>query len=155
MIAATPRHFAALLAGSVLPDGLAPPSTPVASSEVLQMLANLACAIESDFAPAAWLVVCGDRVAGLCSLVKPPENRTVTIGYGIAPGDMRQGHATRAVAALLDWARADDRVDVMLAETAETNIASQKVLLASHFVRSGSRTDDEDGALLCWRHDLD
>ena len=52
----------------------------------------------------------------------------------------RRGHATRAVAAMLEAARRDG-VRVVLAETIVDNIASQRVLERNGFERFGTRRD--------------
>ena len=80
----------------------------------------------------------------------------VEIGYGVAESRRKRGHATRAVAAMLDHARADptcfgrrrchDRV---------ANLASQRALERNGFVRTGTSYDPDDGELVFWwRHDL-
>ena len=134
-------EFTALMAGK---SAIAPP-------EVLEMLAKLAADIRSGFSPSAWLVEADGEIVGLCSLVRPPEDGIVTIGYGIAPDHKGKGHASGAVGAIIDWVRGDHRVHAVAAETNHENIASQRVLEHTAFVRIGERFDDEDGALICWR----
>ncbi len=123
----------------------------IAPAPVIEMLAKLAADIRPGFAPSAWQVSAGGAIVGLCSLVSPPADGIVTIGYGIAPEHMGKGYASSAVAEIIEWARGDERVLAVAAETNHANIASQRVLEHNAFVRVGERIDDEDGALICWR----
>ena len=143
-------HFARLLAGAAPEPGIALPVGAIASAEVLAMLADLAATIRPAFSPAAWMILDGDLLVGLCSLVKAPEEGRLTIGYGIAPGEQGRGAATGAVAALLAWSRSDPRVAVVAAESGKSNLASQRVLERNGFTLAGERFDEEDGDLLCW-----
>ena len=53
------------------------------------------------------------------------------------------GYATEALRALLDWARGQDGLTCVLADTTRTNVASQKVM-----ERAGMHRIGEDGELL-------
>lgn len=128
----------------------AAPLHPIADPAVLQMLAALAGRIETGFIPAAWRIVDGTDTVGLCSLTREPIRGVADIGYGIAPAFQGRGLATRAVAAVVDWARHDGRLHRLTAETAVHNIASQQVLRRNGFDITGNRTDAEDGELYCW-----
>ena len=150
LVVATQDRFARLLEGQAPLPRIGPPVGDIAPQPVLAMLAGLAAEIETQFAPAVWLIVRGGRVAGLCSLVKVPAGGRLTIGYGTAAGDEGSGVATRAVGELAEWARHDRRVDWLAADTAVGNIASQRVLERNGFSRCGTRHDDEDGDLICW-----
>jgi RimJ/RimL family protein N-acetyltransferase len=143
--------FAALRAGKTPAGVVDMPASPVAEPAVLDMLGALAATISGEFTPPAWLIVEHGRLVGLCSLVKLPAGREATIGYGIAADCRGGGAATRAVGALVAWAQADPRLDRLLAETGVDNRASQGVLRRNGFVQDGTRNDEEDGALLCWR----
>ncbi|KQY93952.1 acetyltransferase [Caulobacter sp. Root1455] len=151
LIEATDAHFAALIAGQS-PEGLTVAEGGIETPEVLAMLRGLSAEVGESFEPNAWLIVEGGEVVGLTSLVRTPYvGDTVMIGYGVAASRRRRGIATRAVAEVLAWARADFRVSTVTAETAVDNAASQRVLEANGFERAGERTDEEDGALFCWR----
>ena len=54
-----------------------------------------------------------------------------------------QGYATEALKALLQWARGQDGLTCVLADTTRTNVASQKVM-----ERAGMHRIGEDGELL-------
>ncbi|WP_025560922.1 GNAT family N-acetyltransferase [Sphingomonas sp. UNC305MFCol5.2] len=141
--------YAALL-NERAPRGLALADTLIAPPEILQMLAGLAERIGADFAPASWLIVEEGEVVGLCSITRPPEGGSIDIGYGIAPSRQHRGIATRAIGAVVAWARAAPHVMAITAETAIDNLASQQVLARNGFVRNGERFDAEDGQLICW-----
>lgn len=106
--------------------------------------------IRPAFAPSAWLVAEAGEIVGLLSLVRPPADGELRIGYGIAPSRHGRGIACRAVAGLVAWAATDPRVARISAETAVDNPPSQRVLERNGFHVTGSREDLEDGALLCW-----
>jgi RimJ/RimL family protein N-acetyltransferase len=151
LLAATPEHFASMIAGETLADGTALAATPVAGAEVLAMLAGLAEVIAEQFSPPAWLMISGDEVVGLLSITAIVGGDVVQIGYGVAPGSQGRGHARLAVAALLEWARGSGRVSAIFAETSVDNTASQRVLERNGFARTGERLDEQDGLLFCWR----
>nr|WP_294813213.1 GNAT family protein [uncultured Sphingomonas sp.] len=141
--------YAALLDGRA-PRGLTLADSPIAPPEILQMLAELAERVSATFAPASWLIVEDGAVVGLCSITRPPEGGSIDIGYGIAPDRQRRGSATRAIGAVVEWARAAPNVTAITAETALDNAASQRVLERNGFERVGERFDAEDGQLICW-----
>jgi len=151
MIVETTREdYASLLLGRA-PRNFTLADTPIAPPEVLQMLADVASRVSDTFSPASWLIVEQGEVAGLCSVTRPPAGGVIDIGYGIAPSRQGRGIAGRAIGEVVAWARRSDRVVAITAETAVTNIASQRVLTRNEFVQVGERIDDEDGPLLCWR----
>jgi RimJ/RimL family protein N-acetyltransferase len=141
--------FEALLSGRA-PGDLALPEGVFEAPEVLAMLRDLADAIGQEFAPASWMIVDGREIVGLCSVVKAPSAGTIDIGYGITASRRKRGFAVAAVGAVLEWARNDERVDRVTAETSVHNIPSQRVLERNGFHRIGTRTDEEDGDLICW-----
>ena len=59
---------------------------------------------------------------------KPDEERMAEIGYGFLEEYRNQGYATESVQALIGWAFETDEADILVAETANENIASIKVL---------------------------
>lgn len=150
IIETTAADYAALL-NNRAPRGLALADTPIAPPEIMEMLASLAARIGASFAPASWLIVEQREIVGLCSITRPPEAGCIDIGYGIAPSRQRRGIMTRAINAVVEWARATREVRAITAETAIDNIASQQVLARNGFQRVGERFDAEDGPLICWR----
>ena len=152
LIEAKTQDFAALLRGEApAPYRLA--DTPVAPPEVLAVLAELADRIRETFSPSAWMIVEDGEIVGLISPTQPLDatDRSLRIGYGVAPARQGRGVASRAVAEVAAWARTDDRVRALTADTGVENLASQTVLARNGFQVIGERDDDEDGPLLCWR----
>lgn len=151
IIEMTANDFALLLEGKA-PAGLRlEQDVELAPPVVLDMLAGLAAQLAEQFAPSAWMLVENGEVVGLMSITRLPEAGELHIGYGVAPTRQGRGFATGAVAALLDWARGDERVRYVSAETAVDNVASQRVLERNGFARVGERIDHEDGPLICWQ----
>lgn len=152
LIEAKSDDFAALLRGEA-PDPYRLCDSLPAPPEVLAMLAQLADQIRQVFSPAAWMIVEDGEIVGLISPTQALDatDRSLRIGYGVAPTRQGRGAATRAVADLVAWARNDDRVLALTAETSIDNPASQTVLARNGFQRVGEREDVEDGPLICWR----
>lgn len=146
----TEQDYATLIAGRA-PRDLRLADTPIASSDVLDMLDDVAAEVRQTFSPASWLIVSDGELVGLCSVTRPPQNGVVDIGYGIAPSRQGRGHAGAAVRDIVRWAEANPAVRAITADTSPDNIASQRVLERAGFVRTGTRWDDEDGRLVTWR----
>ena len=68
----------------------------------------------------------------------------VEVGYTIFPEHRRNGYATEAVVALLDWARAQG-IDRFIASVGPANEPSLKLVRRLGFVEVGRHWDDEDG----------
>lgn len=155
LIEANTEDFAALLREEA-PPPFRPCDGPINPPAVLAMLAALADSIRPAFAPAAWMIVEDGEVVGLLSPTRPLDarDRSLHIGYGVAPTRQGRGVATRAVADLVAWARQDGRVLALTAETSVDNPASQAVLSRNGFQIVGERVDEEDGPVIGWRLDL-
>jgi len=151
MILETTKDDYACLIRGVAPRELRLADTPVSSPAILEMLAGVASRVWAEFPTASWLIVETGEVVGLCSITRPPKDGVVDIGYGIAPSRRKLGHATRAVGDIVEWAKGHPDVVALTAETSTGNPASQRVLAANGFVRTGERVDEEDGLLVCWR----
>lgn len=151
MIVETTREDYASLCRGAPPRHYDMADTPIAPPEVLHMLADVAARVRETFSPASWLIIDGTEVVGLCSINRPPTNGEIHIGYGIAPSRWGRGHAGRAIAAIVAWAKADPAVHAITAETNHDNRPSQRVLERNGFASVGERYDEEDGALICWR----
>ena len=149
LLAMDDNDFAELIRG-VAPRGLQLPDSPLAPTEILEMLRALAGSIAVDFAPAAWMIVQEAEIVGLCSVVSPPADQQLKIGYGVAPTRQGRGATTGAIAELLVWAKSDNRIAAITAETGVDNLASQIVLSRNGFQNVGHRTDAEDGDVICW-----
>ena len=151
IVPATDGDFAMLISGQPPAPWRLVDDSAISPPEVLQMLSDLADSIRPAFDPAAWLVVQGEEIVGLLSLVRPFADGEICIGYGVAPTRRGRGATSGALANLLEWARDDRRVERVTAETNHENVASQRVLERNGFARIGERVDDEDGALIVWQ----
>ena len=76
---------------------------------------------------------------------KPNRRGTVEIGYRVAPAYRRQGYASEATRALVDWALAQGGVERITAECNPDNVGSIRVL-----EKLGMRRLESDGVLLRW-----
>ena len=87
---------------------------------------------------AMWMIELkdGTHVGELC-FKGITENGITEIGYGIAEDHRGCGYATEAVSALADWALEQTGVTCVMAETEESNIASQRVLRKAEFRPTG------------------
>ena len=74
----------------------------------------------------------------------PPKDGTVEIGYSVLPQFQRRGYATEMVRSLTEWAFRQPGVDRISAQTAETNIASLRVLHKAGFTADGPGIDPGD-----------
>ncbi len=126
----------------------------IAPAEVTSMLRQIAqgIAATSD-RPVAWMVADDDQVVGMISLTKAAPDGRYEIGYGMAPAHEGRGVMTRAIGELLPRLRVDRHIG-LAAETSVDNPGSQRVLEKNGFVRTGTRDDPEDGALVTWAIDL-
>jgi len=101
------------------------------------------------------MMIAGGEVVGLCGFkALPTLDGEIELGYGVAASRQRLGHATAAVAAVVAATQGNPAVRAIIALTAMTNIASQKVLERNGFQLVGKRIDAEDGEVLLWRKQL-
>ncbi len=145
--------FAWMLAGTAeAQQGLALPPGGVHEAAILEQLRRMAARLRAKGYAGMWAVVAGGEIVGLCSYNDAPQaNGDVEIGYGVAESRRRRGHASAAVALLLEEASRDPRIRAVVAATGLDNVASQRVLERNAFVRVGRRTDSQDGELILWR----
>jgi ribosomal-protein-alanine N-acetyltransferase len=91
-----------------------------------------------------WYVVTRDATPTLIAgagFLGPPEDGTVEIGYSVVAEARGAGYATEIVEALVRRAFESDSVQRVVAETATTNEASQRVLERNGFTPAGSGRD--------------
>ena len=155
LVAATDADFAWMIRGEGRSErGLTLAPGGVDEPAHLEFLRNVAQRLRAH-GHALWMIVAGREAVGLCSYKDTPTaDGEVEIGYSIAASRRRRGHATGAVAALLDLAVADPAVRVVRAETLVDNLASQRVLAKNGFARAGTRFDPIDGTLVLWRFEI-
>lgn len=85
---------------------------------------------------------------GACFKGSPNERGEVEIGYGVYSSFQNKGYATEAVKAMVQWAFLQRGVSGVLAETEETNLASQRTL-----AKAGFKQYEQEGPMLWWRMD--
>ncbi len=148
LVPASDAHFAWMLGEIAAPRGLSLPPDGLDEEWVLLWLRGVLATLDGR---GSWLMVAGDEVVGLCSYKRPPDaDGSVEIGYGVSPARRRRGYATRAVATMLIEAAVDPRVRRLTAETALTNLASQRVVEANGFAPIGRSMDADEGEVIVW-----
>jgi len=149
------EHFAWMLGELPRPDTLSLPWDGLDAPHVIRHLRRAAAQLRAADCAGSWMIVDGTEAVGLCSYKAPPgPARMVEIGYGVAAERRGRGYATRAVALVVDKARADPAIETLTAETAPDNLASQRVLARNGFRQVGWRTDADEGDLILWRIDV-
>ncbi len=152
----TDAHFRWMLGKQDAPSPeLTLPPGGIDDAETLQIVRRMTRRLHDSGSRGSWMMLCGGEVVGLCSYKQAPTaDGSVEIGYGVAPRRRAQGHATRAVAAMLGYAMADPAVRAVTAATAVANIASQRTLERNGFARLGISHDPDDGEMILWRRDI-
>lgn len=104
-----------------------------------EMIAAMEPLGDKDYWACDWRISLADglSVGGIGFKGVPDERGCVEVGYGIDEAFQRRGYATEATRAMAGWALAQPGVRSVIAQTESWNAASQKVLLASGFVRDG------------------
>lgn len=92
---------------------------------------------------AIWMIELkdGTHIGELC-FKGLSEDGSTEISYGVAENYQGHGYATEAVSALADWAFKQPGVSSVVAETEESNIASQKVLKKAGFIPMGKAGEE-------------
>jgi RimJ/RimL family protein N-acetyltransferase len=138
--------FAAMI-GSAVPDGW--PEFPESIGFVRDRLAerpeDIGWWMSFFVEPGSGLLVGSGGYAG------PPEDRTVEIGYQIAPAFRGRRFAVGAAAALVERAASTGEVDAVIAHTLPRPSASTGVLTALGFQRDGEAVDPDEGTVWRWR----
>ena len=94
-----------------------------------------------------------NTVVGFGGYKGPPTNGEVEIGYSVAPGHRRRGHATAAAQLLIDHARAVGVTTVCAYTLPEPN-ASTRVLTRCGLTRTEVVEDAEEGYVWRWERRL-
>jgi RimJ/RimL family protein N-acetyltransferase len=74
---------------------------------------------------------------------KDPE--ALEVGYTVFPPFRRQGYATEAVTALMDWAQGEKGIRRFIASVSPDNEPSLAMVRKLGFVQTGEQWDEEDG----------
>lgn len=136
------------LIGSSVPDGW--PEFPEAIGFTLERLATSS---EADRSWSMQFFVDGatGRLVGSGGFVAPPAERTVEIGYEIAPEFRGHGFGTAAAWALVDRAVSSGEVDHVLAHTLPGPNPSTGVLESLGFAHTDNHEDPEAGVIWGWQ----
>jgi RimJ/RimL family protein N-acetyltransferase len=143
-----------MLGKAAAPEGFALAPGGIDTPEILRLLRSMTERLHAAGSRGSWLMVSRREAVGLCSYKQPPRDGVVEIGYGVAASRRRLGHATRAVAAMLEHAAQDREVRRVIATIAAANFASSRAVEANGFVQNGTVLDPDDGELLLWQKDL-
>ena len=136
------------LMSSTVPDGW--PEFPEAIGFTLEHLQH---ASEADRAWSMQFFVDPStaRLLGSGGFAAPPVDRTVEIGYEIAPEFRGQGFGTAAARALVERAVASGAVDHVIAHTRPGPNPSTGVLQSLGFAYVADQEDPEAGPIWEWR----
>lgn len=97
-----------------------------------------ALSFRGDRGGITWLIAVDSVIVGELGTKGPLDAPGgVEIGYGLAAASRGQGIGTRAVAALVDWLRAQDEVRRVFAHVDPENTPSVRLLSRLAFVRVG------------------
>lgn len=136
------------LVGSPAPDGW--PEFPEAIGFTLEHLGR---APQRDHAWSMHLFVddATGRLLGSGGYVAPPVERTVEIGYEVAPEFRGRGFGAAAARALVEQAVASGEVDHVLAHTLPGPNPSTGVLVSLGFEHVADQQDPEVGTVWEWK----
>jgi len=136
------------LIGSSVPDGW--PEFPEAIGFTLE---HLQAAPEADRSWSMQFFVdhATRRLVGSGGFFAPPVERTVEIGYEVAPEFRGHGFGTAAARALVERAVAVGEVDHVIAHTLPGPNASTGVLVSLGFEHVDDQEDPEVGAVWEWK----
>ena len=123
------------------------PSIREALSETI--LPNIDDAGKNHLFSSLWAIILkveSRMIGDICFLGEPADDGEIELGYAIYEAYRGKGYMTEAVACIIDWAKRQDNVKSIFAQTAKNNPASWHILAKNNFVKV---SEDED--LLNWR----
>jgi ribosomal-protein-alanine N-acetyltransferase len=136
------------LIGSPIPEGW--PEFPEAIDASLQHLPT-ASALERSWSMQFFIDAATGRLLGSGGFAAPPQERTVEIGYEIAPEFRGRAETAAAARALVEQAVASGAVDHVRAHTLPGPNPSTNVLVSLGFEHVGGHEDPEVGPVWEWR----
>ena len=142
-----PSQFAELI-GSPVPDGW--PEFPEAIGFTLEHLQN-ASEADRSWSLQFFLDDATGRLVGSGGFAAPPVERTVEIGYEVAPEFRGQRFGVAAARALVERAVASGEVYVVTAHTLPGPNPSTGVLVSLVFEHVDDQEDPEVGVVWDWR----
>ena len=130
------------------------PTVKIISPELREALAetilpNVADTGKNHLFSTLWGIIlkAESRMVGdVCFVGEPAKDGEIEIGYGTYESYRGKGYMTEAVACIVDWAKRQDNVKSIFAQTARDNPASWRILQ-----KNGFEKVNEDGDLLSWR----
>ena len=134
--------------GSPVPDGW--PEFPEAIGFTLAHLED-ASEVDRSWSMHFFMDDATGRLVGSGGFAAPPAERTVEIGYEVAPEFRGQGFGVAAARALVEHAVASGEVDHVMAHTLPGPNRSTGVLVSLGFAHVDDREDPEVGAVWEWR----
>ena len=123
------------------------PSVREALAETI--LPNVDDAGKNHLFSALWAVIlkAESRIIGdICFVGEPAEDGEIEFGYATNEEYRGKGYMTEAIACIIEWARRQDNVKSIFAQTAKSNPASWHILAKNNFIKVA---EDED--VLSWR----
>ena len=116
--------------------------------DVLDILPVQASADSEGERFGVWVIIerATASVVGDIGFLGPPADGVVEMGFSVVPERRRQGFASEAAAALVEWALREPGVEVVIARCDSGNDASIGVLQRAGFVRTA-----EDDGVISWR----
>jgi [ribosomal protein S5]-alanine N-acetyltransferase len=136
------------LIGSSIPDGW--PEFPEAIGFTLEHL-QTASEVDRSWSMQFFVDHQTGRLLGSGGFAAPPVDRSVEIGYEVAPGFRGRGFGTAAARALVERAVASGEVDHVTAHTLPGPNASTGVLVSLGFEHVADQEDPEVGTVWEWR----
>jgi len=117
------------------------PSKSLIEKEVLDailndLLPNLSDSTKDSLFYTMWIMIeknINAIIGGICFHGEPNENGEVEIGYGTDKDYQNKGYMTETIFGLIQWAKNNNRIQAIKAETDKTNIASILVLEKNNF----------------------
>ncbi len=136
------------LIGSAVPDGW--PEFPEAIAFTLEHL-RTAPAGEHPWTMQFFLDDASGRLVGSGGFAAPPADRSIEIGYEVAPEFRGLGFGTAAARALVERAVVSGEVDRVVAHTLPGPNGSTGVLVSLGFEHVGEQEDPEEGTVWEWQ----
>lgn len=113
------------------------------------ILPNLADTGKNHLFSTLWAIVLkveSRMIGDICFLGEPAEDGEIELGYATYEAYRGKGYMNEAVACIIDWAKRQDNVTSIFAQTAKDNPASWHILAKNNFEKVA---EDED--VWSWR----
>ena len=127
------------------------PSIKEALAETI--LPNIDDAGKNHLFSSLWAIIlkAESRMVGdICFVGEPAEDGEIELGYATYEDYRGKGYMTEAIDCIIEWAKRQDNVKSIFAQTAKDNPASWHILAKNNFVQVA---DEED--VLSWRLKFD